>query len=1164
MERLAQLRAAKTVLRGPQCPPGNAWLELAVGIHPDPERLLSHAAGCDHCAPLLQEALTDLTAESTADEEARIGDLASADRARQRVLAQGLSTGSGAARPGVPPGGYPPGGFPPASRPRRLGFWSLYAVAATVLVVLSALLALHRFPSPTPQMLLADAYSEHRTLELRIPEAKHAPIHQERGTGASDLDKPGSLLRAETIIAAQLRKKPSDPELLDAKARADLMDGNFDSAIQSLQRALESQADAPLLLTDLATAYFARGEATGQAIDYGRAIDNLGKVLATSPDNSLALFNRAIAEERMFLYHEAASDWDRFLQVERDPAWREEGQDRLKNLQQKMQENQQSRIAPLREPAAAIVALDSAPPDANSRPLTMDEDYMDVATRDWLYLAGSAHASREQAASSLEAQNALKTFAEQMRQRHHDDWLAELVDGPHGAAWEEGSRELAQAFRANATGDVGGIVAHANKSTALFLSAGNHAGVAAAELAYAIGMNRSERGDTCLPAANKALAQSSHHRYAWIETKALFALSACQFLGSNPMTADASARRAQELAQAAGYPVLELDGLYYRDGVATSWMASPESWGQIQSGLGRFWAASYPPLSAANFYADLGFAAETEAMWHMAERVGDETVLMDTLDGDVVYLAAAHHWLAEVAESAGDTPLADREYEQAAAVLQTATSSDAAKTTLEIERTALEVRQGKFDLAASRLNAMQSSLNGFSKQYATILYLETEGALQTRLGRPDRARADLLEAIRLIERNRNSLDSDSAIFGWEKTTWEAYRSLVELYTRSYHDADKSFALLEWSRAGPLRAAGAGTAAAVKDVSLSTSPYSTGTLKLEPGTALLTWMSFSHGLAIWLVDATGLHTAWVDVPQEKLEAAAHTFGRLCADPSSDRSLIDQQGRRLYEWLLEPVSASLKNITTIVLEPDTLLNIVPFQALKTEAGYLGDRMQVIESPGLGYSRRLRRDREVSTNSFILAVGDPLSNTPAGKRLRPLPDANKEAQDISIQFHHRNLLTGADATIDNVLQSLPQAQVFHFAGHSITQDREPGLLLASRNGDRTVLLGAAQLHPGLMSNLKLAILSACNTATTEQGPDDPASLVLLFLRAGVPNVIASKWPVDSAVSSALMENLYARLLKGDTVDVALRGAEQDIRSKAETSHPYYWAAFSAFGGQ
>ena len=196
-----------------------------------------------------------------------------------------------------------------------------------------------------------------------------------------------------------------------------------------------------------------------------------------------------------------------------------------------------------------------------------------------------------------------------------------------------------------------------------------------------------------------------------------------------------------------------------------------------------------------------------------------------------------------------------------------------------------------------------------------------------------------------------------------------------------------------------------------------------------------------------------------------------------------------------------------------------------------------------------------------SMILAVGNPLLS--GADRLRSLPDADKEARDASLRFSRYHLLTGNEATMTNVLQWLPQAEVFHFAGHTLTQGRRPGLLLASGESDKTALLGEEELRPQQMKKLKLAVLSACDTAVADGGLDDPGSLVRVFLRAGVPQVIASKWPVDSAASSELMENLYARLLDGDSVELALARVERAMRSKIETSHPYYWAAFSEFGG-
>ena len=125
-----------------------------------------------------------------------------------------------------------------------------------------------------------------------------------------------------------------------------------------------------------------------------------------------------------------------------------------------------------------------------------------------------------------------------------------------------------------------------------------------------------------------------------------------------------------------------------------------------------------PLFPGADFYLDLGYAAETEEMWRMAERAGRETVLMNSLAGDRIQQAAAHHWLAQIAEAAGDTSLAAAESEDASTVLKkSGTDSRAAAITLEIERAALEVRQGKFGLAATRLDAIQPSLTGFSKQY---------------------------------------------------------------------------------------------------------------------------------------------------------------------------------------------------------------------------------------------------------------------------------------------------------------------------------------------------------------------------------------------------------------------------------------------------------------
>jgi len=68
--------------------------------------------------------------------------------------------------------------------------------------------------------------------------------------------------------------------------------------------------------------------------------------------------------------------------------------------------------------------------------------------------------------------------------------------------------------------------------------------------------------------------------------------------------------------------------------------------------------------------------------------------------------------------------------------------------------------------------------------------------------------------------------------------------------------------------------------------------------------------------------------------------------------------------------------------------------------------------------------------------------------------------------------------------------------------------------------------------------------------------------FLQAGARNVVASRWNVDSMATSDFIEIFYGAVLSGDSVADALQTAADAFRKTPGRSHPYYWAAFSAFG--
>jgi CHAT domain-containing protein len=111
---------------------------------------------------------------------------------------------------------------------------------------------------------------------------------------------------------------------------------------------------------------------------------------------------------------------------------------------------------------------------------------------------------------------------------------------------------------------------------------------------------------------------------------------------------------------------------------------------------------------------------------------------------------------------------------------------------------------------------------------------------------------------------------------------------------------------------------------------------------------------------------------------------------------------------------------------------------------------------------------------------------------------------------------------------------------------------------------ILGTNQAHAlegRQLNSLKLAVFSACGTAKTTELSDSD-SLVTAFLHAGARNVVASRWNVDSMATADFVDLFYGSLLSGASTEGALQNAASAFRKMPERAHPYYWAAFAAFG--
>jgi CHAT domain-containing protein len=77
--------------------------------------------------------------------------------------------------------------------------------------------------------------------------------------------------------------------------------------------------------------------------------------------------------------------------------------------------------------------------------------------------------------------------------------------------------------------------------------------------------------------------------------------------------------------------------------------------------------------------------------------------------------------------------------------------------------------------------------------------------------------------------------------------------------------------------------------------------------------------------------------------------------------------------------------------------------------------------------------------------------------------------------------------------------------------------------------------------------------------------------FLYAGASGLVLSLWPVDDVSTALLMEGFYGHLAAGEGAALALRRAQEALRTWQSLedgrrdqpyAHPYYWAPFCFFG--
>lgn len=1164
METIKPIRTAQA-----DCPDQAIWREIAAGLTAYAQTLfcVEHASGCSYCGPLLHAAVAEMggLGQPLSDTERKyIATLQSANPRWQQQLSSRIS-------------GVPLSESQQTSKTTRLAMTWLSLTrprvarvamsGASLLAIIAAAswVIVQRSQPPTADRLLARAYTEQRTLELRIAGAEYAPLRISRGPEASFSSRSEALLKAEALISTGMRSHPSDATWLQAEAQADLLEGKYAAAVDSLRRAVQLDPRSPAILTDLGTAYFQRAQQEDKKDDLGAAYEYLSQALKFRPDDAVALFNRAIVAEHQFLYHQAVEDWEHYLRLEPASQWAEEARNHLNSVQEILKRH--SNMAPLLSPAAVVAA--AATPSRGSESASgaskIDqriEDYLQEAVRSWLPQAFP----ETRLTANSDASRALFFLAELTRKRHSDAWLADLLQGSSAPRFPQAVTALAHAVRANEAGDYDVSRQQGQLAEELFRASGNVAGELLAQFEQIFSDQMTRRSVECRREATAALAKSEGFRYTWLQIQLGLEKGVCSLLGQNDWGADERiSGRAMDRARDSNYDALYLRALYF---VADDQVGNGDLSAGLKSvavGLERYWSAQIPVVRGYNLYSLLGsvpeFAAERP---HMVVAIWREATALADSDDNLLERAWAHSFAARAAAAVHEPKIAEQQFAEAARLFALAPRTAAMRDYVlwnEIRTAGVEGWLGQTDSGIARLTRTQDQVRQGSDTSLEETFYATLGDLELRSHHAVQAEEAFRPALESVEQRLSSLNSEKDRITWSREAAPVYLGMAEAELVQGH-AEASLGYFELYL-GATNRSGGRNQNGIRVHNRSPDPaWLTSRSPLLSGRTVLAYAALPDGLAIWTYDNRGLHAKWIPQSNDEVRVLAARFYALASDPRSELTALRRDSQSLYQSLIAPVEQRLDPGRTMVIEADGWLAQVPFEALLDPSGhYLIERAPIVRSLGRSMDASLHADLLISKDLNALIVGSAASSQTEG--LVPLPDVLAETDAVARDFRSPNILKGSDVTLAAVENDLHAAAVFHFTGHSLSRPNGGGLMLTATNAQKeAILLNADTLRKLDLRNMQLAVLSTCNTEYGRDGVGDFNGMAEALQRAGVPHVVASRWAVDSVETQRFVEDFYTSALSGKPVSEAVREASRRMMDDSRTSHPYYWSAFSAYG--
>ncbi len=1055
------------------------------------------------------------------------------------------------------------------------------------------------------------AFRHERPLQSRITQLSYAPFVSNRGSGSGSVDE-GELSQAELSLRTIVNNKPT-PAAHHALGNVYLAKKEFDKAIEQFEEALKGEPKNAQVHADLGAALFEKGKLeiekaktdsdsaeSGKGVTYfARSLESLNTALKLDNSRLEALFNRALLYESMGLLQDAENDWRQYLDRDPNSKWAGDARTRLADV-----EKRRKQTSLTHEEIFKIYLKQLESGDENGVATTVSS-YQNrtgnVVVEQLIdrYLEASTQNQKE---AANEALRQLTYVGDLQVRKHGDRYFSDLAHFYRISDSEQRDSVIKAREFMKSGYDRWGKIGHDEErnlfenARELFERARDHPEARVAEywISFCYYNDRNQRQashEQTLQTLKPVFVAGKDLSYLWLLSRALYLQSSIEFdLNKQSQAVDYGlqsadiAERTNDLVGLLNAEICLINSYRYLGSYS-------KALGYIQRSLLLATAITLDPVQRSRHYSHVALTFTKIGLYDAAAEyqrealhVAPETDSLIVKSQNQAFMATINGKLKNLDEAVKDAQLAfdlaqhQDQPDDSRMGYSALQLGDIYRESGDCDKAVVEYTRSIDIYGSFKPQLFQAHKGRF------LCYIRQQNDLL--------AQQEISILLEFLTKYRSAITDENCRNTFFDVEQNVFDAAIDFQYSRMNNREQAFTYLNSSRARSLEDmlnADKEVTERVQDPDIKfktfTEPRPLEVIRnqLPEQTQLLQYVILEDKLLIFFISKNNFQVRMQPIPKQELNEKLLRFLNIISrSPKDDETQELQLGKDLYSILIQPVADLLDKDKLLCIIPDGTLSYLPFAALVSpeSSKYLIEERLLMTSPSpsvfLSCSENALRTSEPRVER-ILSVGNPTFDRSAFASFEDLPEAAKEAQEVRAKYQLGVSLTGEGATRIAVKSEIERSDVIQLALHSQIDEEFPlrsKLLLAKTKNkapkpdeisDSVVF--AYEIYNLKLSRARLVVLASCDSgAGRYYDGEGVSSLARAFIGAGVPLVVASLWPVESAATEKLMVSFHSHRTQDPTTTVeALRSAQNDLLHGPDTylRRPYYWAAFNVTGG-